>query len=191
MNSKYSDVIKQRRSYYQIGKELPIPREQVLQLIDEVTELVPDAFNMKSARLIVVTEEKQDQLWDAIYDVFDGKVPREKIDSFKAGYGTILFYIDMSVVENVMDQFPLYAHNFPVWANHANGMLQFSLWSSLREQGIGASLQHYNLVIDEKLSELFDVPESWKLIAQMPFGNILAEPEAKEKEDIRQRVRVF
>lgn len=191
MKSNFTETIRKRRSYYQIGKDLPIAREDVLRLIDEVTELVPDAFNMKSARLLVATDEKQNQLWDAVYDVFGGKVEREKTDSFKAAYGTILFYVDMTVVEKLQTQFPRYAENFPLWSNHANGMLQFALWSALREQGIGASLQHYNPVIDERLRELFDVPETWKLIAQMPFGNILAEPEPKEKEDIRQRVRVL
>ena len=38
---------------------------------------------------------------------------------------------------------------------------------------------------------MFDLPESWKLIAQMPFGGIVAEPDAKEKEDISKRVLVF
>ena len=45
-------------------------------------------------------------------------------------------------------------------------------------------------VIDDAVKKLFDVPASWKLIAQMPFGGIIAEPDAKEKEDISVRVKV-
>jgi len=94
------------------------------------------------------------------------------------------------VVKGLQDQFPLYAGNFPGWALQANAMLQISIWSGLRELGIGASLQHYNPVIDQKIRELFDIPESYQLIAQMPFGGIVEEPGPKEKEDISKRVRI-
>ncbi|NLC89798.1 MAG: nitroreductase, partial [Clostridiaceae bacterium] len=56
---------------------------------------------------------------------------------------------------------------------------------------LGASLQHYNPVIDDALGELFDIPEDWVLVAQMPFGHILEEPEPKDKIDIRERMKVF
>ena len=116
---------------------------------------------------------------------------REKIDSFKAGAGTVLYYIDMDVVKGLQNQFPRYAENFPLWANHANGMLQISIWTALRDFGIGANIQHYNPVIDDAVKELFQVPNSWALIAEMPFGGIVSQPESKEMEDIDQRVKIF
>lgn len=180
--------LEKRRTYYNINKQLPVSAEQVVSTIEQVTELVPDAFNMKSARVVVALGEKHDQLWDEIYNVFGGKVPREKIDSFKAGAGTVLYFYDENTVKALQEQFAPYAENFPVWANQANGMLQISVWSALRELGIGASLQHYNPVIDQKVKELFQVPQEYKLLAQMPFGGIVSEPDAKEKEDIRKRV---
>lgn len=91
----------------------------------------------------------------------------------------------------LQEKFPLYAENFPVWANQANGMLQINIWTALRELGIGANLQHYNPVIDEMVRQMFSLPESWKLLAEMPFGGIVAEPEAKEKENIEERVKFF
>ena len=75
---------------------------------------------------------KQDELWDRIYDAFGGKVAREKIDGFKAAAGTLLYFYDETVVKGLQDQFPLYAANFPVWANQANGMLQINIWTALR-----------------------------------------------------------
>ena len=53
----------------------------------------------------------------------------------------------------------------------------------LRELNVGASLQHYNPVIDARVKEIFDIPENFKLVAQMPFGGIVSEP-IKRKEDI-------
>lgn len=179
-----------RRSYYNINKNLPVSEQELLDTIQKVTELVPDAFDMKSARVVVALGEKQDALWDAIYDAFGGKVAREKIDSFKAGAGTVLYFYDEDVVKTMQEKFTLYADNFPVWANQANGMLQISIWSAFREMNIGASLQHYNPVIDDVVKEIFDVPQTYKLLAQMPFGGIVGEPDAKEKEDIGKRVRL-
>lgn len=184
------ESIAKRRTYYAIRKEIPVPEDEVIRTIEEVTELVPDAFNMKSARVVVALGSRQDQLWDTIYDVFGGKVPRDKIDSFKAGAGTVLYFYDTATVRGLQEKFPRYAENFPLWANHANVMLQFTIWTALRELGIGASLQHYNPVIDAAVRELFDVPEDWKLVAEMPFGGIVEEPGAKEKEDIRNRVKI-
>lgn len=185
---KLIDNLKQRRTYYNLNKNLPVSKSEVKKVIEEITELVPDSFNMKSARVLVVMDKKQDELWDRIFDTFDGKVPREKIDGFKAAAGTILYFYDEEVVGALQEKFPTYADNFPVWANQANGMLQINIWTGLRELGIGANLQHYNPVIDSLVQEMFEVPKSWKLIAQMPFGGIVTEPDPKEKENIADRV---
>ena len=84
--------LEKRRTYYNIDKNIPVLEKEIEEKIKEVTELVPDAFNMKSARVVIVFGEKHDLLWDEIYEVYGGKVSREKIDSFKAGVGTVLFY---------------------------------------------------------------------------------------------------
>ena len=103
------------------------------------------------------------KLWDAIYDVFGGKVARETIDMFKTAAGTVLFFIDDATVTSMQEQFPRYAENFGPWSEQSNGMLQIAVWSGLRDLGIGANIQHYNPVIDEKVHELFGLPESWRL----------------------------
>ena len=185
-----TESLAKRRSYYQIDKNLPVDAAEIVKTIETVTELVPDAFNMKSARVIVALGDKHDALWDAIYDAFGGKVPRAKIDGFKAGAGTVLYFIDNTVVKAMQEKFALYAANFPIWANQANGMLQLSIWTALREMNVGANIQHYNPIIDAAVKKLFDVPDEYQLIAQMPFGGIVAEPDPKPAEDIKQRVRI-
>lgn len=124
-----------------------------------------------------------------IYNVFGGKVDREKIDTFKSAYGTILYFYDKSIVQHMQEQFPRYKENFPIWAQQSNGMIQFTIWTELAGLGIGANIQHYNPVIDKAVQELFNIPENYVLVAQMPFGGIVAEREAKAEEDISKRVR--
>ena len=52
--------------------------------------------------------------------------------------------------------------------------------TALAEQGIGASLQHYNPLIDDDIKKEFDLPAEWTLRAQMPFGSIEAPAGDKE-----------
>lgn len=184
-------ILEKRRSIYNIGNDLPISEDEVTTLVKDLTELVPDAFDMKSARVIILFNEKHHFFWDTVFNIFDGKISREKIESFKSGAGTILYFYDKNVVQVLQEKFPLYAQNFPIWANQANGMLQFTIWSGLAEKGIGANLQHYNPVIDKKIKEIFNIPESYEFVAQMPFGNIKLEAPSKVKENIDTRVIVI
>lgn len=186
-----TESLKQRRTYYNINKVLPVKEAQVISMVQELTELVPDAFNMKSSYVAVALGAKQDLLWDTVYETFGGKVEREKIDSFKNGAGTVLYFYDSEIVKGMQEKFPLYAENFPSWAQQASAMLQISVWSGLRELGIGASLQHYNPVIDEAVRGLFNIPDRYLLVAEMPFGGIGQEPGGKDKEEIDKRVKIF
>lgn len=180
--------LKKRRTYYALKKELPVSINKVIEIVEELTELVPDAFNMKSSRIVVVYGEMQNKLWNSIYNAFDGKVSRDKIDSFRIASGTILYFYDNSIVSSFQNKFPSYADNFHIWANQASAMLQLAVWSSLRELEIGASLQHYNPVIDKAVKDLLNIPKEYILIAEMPFGAIVDEPAQKAKEDIKKRV---
>lgn len=193
LNSDYQafkNVVTARRSVYALNADLPVSEDDIVSVVKDLTELTPDAFNQKSARAIVVFGEKNREVWDAIYDAFDGKVDRAKTDAFAAGAGTVLYFIDRSIIQSMQEQYVLYADRFPVWAQQANGMLQFNIWSAFRSLGVGASLQHYNPVIDEAIREVTGAPASWELVAQAPFGGIVAEPGVKEGEDISQRVWV-
>lgn len=43
-------------------------------------------------------------------------------------------------------------------------------------------LQHYNPVIDDAVREMFHLPDSYKSVAQMPFGGIAELPGPKDPE---------
>lgn len=88
------ESIAKRRTYYQINKTIPVEEKEITTLIKDLTELVPDAFNMKSARVVVALGKQQDALWDTIYNVFGGKVSREKLMGLKRVMG--LFCISMT-----------------------------------------------------------------------------------------------
>ena len=70
-------------------------------------------------------------------------------------------------------------------------MHQFAIWNMLEDAGLGASLQHYNPLIDEEVAKTWNLDPKWKLIAQMPFGTPVQEPGDKEFSPLDKRVLVF
>jgi len=190
MTDTILEALRARRSFYQLNKQSPLAEDELIRYVEDIVRLVPDAYDMKSQRAVLALGAQHDRLWDAVYDVFGGKVAREKTDSFKAGVGTVLFFYDRATVEGMQRDIPSGADNFPLWAMQSNGMLQLALWSGLCAQGYGASLQHYNPVIDERVRDLFGVPEEYVLLAQLVFGGIAARPEPKAEEDISARVKI-
>lgn len=198
MNKDFNLAIKDRRSIYGISKEVNVSSEKIQEVINYAVMHTPSAFNSQTARLIILFGNNHDKLWDITKESLRKVVPAdkfaptdEKINSFKSGYGTVLFFEEMSIIEGLQQQFPTYKDNFPVWAQHGSGMLQFVVWTSLEMEGLGASLQHYNPLIDEEVKKQWSIPASWKLIAEMPFGNPTAAAGEKEFQPIEMRVKVF
>ncbi|MGE7780077.1 nitroreductase family protein [Peribacillus sp. NPDC097264] len=198
MKKDFWQAIEDRRSYYGISKEAVVPNSRIKEVIDHAVQYSPTAFNSQSARVVVLTGESHDQFWDItketlrkIVDEKDFKQTEDKMLSFKNGYGTVLFYEDQSIVEHLQEQFKSYADKFPIWSNQSSGMLQFVVWTALEGEGFGASLQHYNPLIDEEVTKTWDLPRKWKLIAQMPFGKPTAEPGDKEIVPLDERVKYF
>ncbi|WP_446715455.1 nitroreductase family protein [Bacillus sp. T2.9-1] len=194
----FLEAIKNRRSYYGISKEQVASDEKIQDIVNEAVLHTPSSFNSQSTRVVVLLNEQHDKLWDLTARELQKIVPaenfsstKEKLNSFKAGYGTILFFEDQEVVEGLQKQFALYAENFPVWANQTNAMHQLVIWTALEEVGYGASLQHYNPLIDETVQAEWKIPSTWKLVAQMPFGKPTAEPGEKEFKPLEDRVKLF
>lgn len=70
-------------------------------------------------------------------------------------------------------------------------MLQLVTWTALETEGLGANLQHYNPLIDEKVAATWDVPADWKLHAQLVFGSKAAPAGEKTFMPVEQRMKVF
>jgi hypothetical protein len=197
MSMNFYKAVEDRRTYYGIGKEKVVSEERVVEVVENSVKFAPTAFNSQSSRVIVLMNHHHDKLWDMTKEALRKIVPpenfsqtEERINGFKSGYGTVLFFEDQNVVKSLQEQFPLYKDNFPVWSQQASGMLQYIVWTSLEVEGLGVSLQHYNPLIDEDVKKEWDVPENWKLIAQMPFGNVVSKPDEKSFLPLNERVRV-
>lgn len=138
-----------------------------------------------------------------------------RMEGFRGGYGTILFYEDTTTMREFQEKFKTYEDKFPgceylgsvasllfhEWAllidhwragsEQTNGMHQYVLWCALEAEGMGVNLQHYNPLIDTRLETEFNVPVTWNLKAQMVFGKPTGQPGEKEFRPVEERVKFF
>lgn len=194
----FFEAIKDRRSIYAISKESPVSDDKIKEIVEEAVKYSPSAFNSQSGKVVLLFGEEHDKLWDITLEALRKIVPaesfaptQEKIASFKAGHGTVLFFDDNGIVEYLQKEYSLYKDNFPVWAQQSNGMLQLAVWAGLEIEGLGASLQHYNELIEEAVKKEWNVPASYKLIGQMPFGKPTAAPGEKSFVPLEERLNVY
>jgi len=198
MSLPFFDALSERRSVYAIGDKEIAAIDKVMEVIELSLKHTPTAFNSQSGRLVLLKGANHAKAWDMTEAALRGMIPADqfeptetKIRSFKAGLATVLFYEDTTIVKGLQEQFPAYSENFTIWASQANGMLQLALWTGLRQLGYGASLQHYGEVIENDFRAAFGIDPAWKLVAQMPFGNILEEAGSKEYMPLESRLKVI
>jgi predicted oxidoreductase (fatty acid repression mutant protein) len=104
----------------------------------------------------------------------------------------VLFYIDTPTVEGFQANFALYADRFPQWATESSGAHQIAAWAAFEAEGLGANLQHYNPLIDEKVKAAWNVPEGWALQAELVIGAPVAPAGEKTfKEVAGERLKVY
>lgn len=198
MTKDFYMAVQNRRSYYGIGKKRVVSEKKIEEVVKNAVKYTPSAFNSQEARVVVLFGDNHNELWDITKETLKEIVPEEnftateeKITSFRNGYGTVLFFIDDDVVKQLQKEYTLYKDNFPIWAQQSNGMLQYVVWTSLELEGLGVSLQHYNPLIDDKVKSNWGLPDNWRLIAQMPFGNRLDTPDDKQFQAIEERIKLF
>ena len=199
MSNQFLDLITKRRTIYAIGKNVGQSPEYLTDLIQNAIKQSPSSFNSQSSRAVILFNGEHEKFWGFVADKLKSYAKDEestakttaKMATFAAGTGTVLFFEDQNVVKGLQEQFPSYAENFPIWAEHSTAIAQFSTWTALHTEGLGASLQHYNPIVDELVHAEWDIPENWKLRAQLVFGSVEGEARAKDYLEDDQRFKVF
>ena len=183
----FVQAIGHRRTCYHLGPHQLVATDEIIDMLDTVLLNIPSAFNGQSTRLVLLMGEHHLRLWEIVKQrlaeiVASGNFERtrEKIDScFAAGCGTILFYEDTRVVEQQKREYEIYASALDEYSSQTSAMHQLAVWTMLADMGYGASLQHYNPLIDYRVASEWQLPEWWRLKAQMPFGEPLRSADIK------------
>lgn len=192
------EIAQTRRSLYVLNKDLPISQDEVKQIVEHALKHTPSSFNSQSTRMVVLFDAEHEKLWDIAISELRKIVPADKfeptenkLNMFKAAAGSVLFFEDQEVIKGLQNQFPAYAANFPIWAEHANAMNQYAIWTTLSAAAVGANLQHYNPVIDAEVAKTWNIPANWTLRAQLVFGGMGAPAGEKSFASIEERMKVF
>ncbi|WP_436881342.1 nitroreductase family protein [Staphylococcus pasteuri] len=191
----FNDAMEQRRTIYNLESTISIDDSELEELIAHAVKHVPSAFNSQSTRIVLLLNDKNEKFWENTKEILketmgpdrDFEPTRQKIDNFKHSYGTILYYEDKDVITGLQEKMPNFYDNFEIWSNQTNAMHQYAIWTALATKGIGASLQHYNPIVDEDTANEFNIPKTWKLVAQMPFGNVREEAGEKDIKPVEPR----
>ena len=192
-------LAEKRRSIYALSNQLPVSNDEVVKLVEHAILHTPSAFNSQSARIVVLFGDDHNKLWDITEETLKAivgdedkfKGTKDKIAGFRAGAGTVLFFEDKGVVRSMQEAAPLYADKFPIWSHQTSAMHQYVIWTALASLDIGANLQHYNPVIDQKVAEEWNISEDWELNAQMVFGAIEQPAGDKAFKPVEERMKVF
>jgi len=199
MKRDFKEAIKNRRSIYHLDDKVSLSEKEIQDIVDFAVLHIPSAFNSQSTRVVLLMGKEHKKLWNIVKSTLKRMIPEESFEatetkintSFASGYGTVLFFEDMNIVEGLQKAFPSYSENFPGWSLQTSAMHQLAVWTMLEDAGLGASLQHYNPIIDKEVAETWKLNPKWKLIAQMPFGNPLQPTGEKDYMPLEERVKVF
>ena len=196
--SAFVELVEKRRSVYSLGTDSQYTKNEIENRIREVVKQVPTAFNSQTTRVVVLFDEASNKFWDHIYDVqkdiLEGGMKdwmSGVVNGAKNGIGTVLFFEDLDAVNKM----PTAGARTEAYKQKNNANAQYAVWLALTELGLGANLQHFNIGyeqgFDKATREMFNLPETYEMIAQMPFGSIEQEIGEKELIDSAVQVKVF
>ena len=103
------EFLKKRRSIYALGKNIELNNEEITELIEGAVKNSPTAFNSQTVRAVITFGESSDRVWDIVLDELRKVVKdddaflktKEKIATFKAGFGTVLYFTETATVKKL------------------------------------------------------------------------------------------
>jgi uncharacterized protein len=192
-----------RISCYTLTKSSPIPDTRVQEIVHQAVKHAPSSFNVQSTRAVVLVKDEHDKLWTIADDVAQRTHPDaykglgKMISGFKQAYGTVLWFEDQDPLDALAKKNPLFGDLVPSWSDVSSGMHQYLVWTALELQGLGCNLQHFNFMPEfaEGVVKEWKLPESWKLKAQLVFGEPvdgkLVRKNPRTYAPLEERVKVF
>ncbi|KAF2657546.1 Nitroreductase [Lophiostoma macrostomum CBS 122681] len=198
-STSFLTAVQSRRSIYTIKKSSPIPDARIVEIVQHALKYAPSPFNVRSCRCIVLFGADHEKLWNEAYKITEATMPPAamehqgpRIKQFGKGYGTVLFFDDSTAYQALSPRFQALSKTYTEWEEHSSGMHQFIVWTALTQEGLGASLQHYQPSVTGFVRQTWNVPETWSLKAQLVFGELTEGPGAeKPKTGLEEALRVF
>ncbi|GAB7353363.1 hypothetical protein MBLNU459_g3845t1 [Dothideomycetes sp. NU459] len=127
----FLEATKARRSLYALSKESPISNDRIISIVEHALRWAPTPFNARSCRCVILFGSEHDRLWDLGTAGIQQRMPMAvdilgpKVQGFKAGYGTVLFFEDVNSVRELSPRFAKLSEDNPEWYEQSSGMHQY------------------------------------------------------------------
>ncbi|PWY94538.1 nitroreductase family protein, partial [Aspergillus sclerotioniger CBS 115572] len=193
-----------RRSVHNLASTSKVSDARVQEIISKVLSFAPSSYNTQPVRISLAFGEKHKQLWDIILQqaepILTSINPElwEKLGPMFRGhwgaYGSVLFWERTQTTKEAAETHKATGHMFGEWGDHAQGIHQILVWTALELEGVGANLQHMNVMppLEAAIKKWAGVPEDYKLKGHLNYGDERAErPEVPGKLPIEETLRVL
>jgi predicted oxidoreductase (fatty acid repression mutant protein) len=169
------DLLAQRPSYRRL-RSGPFTIDTQVRLL-EALRLTPCAFNLPSWHVVLIHAERE-AFWVRVEAAFrerldDDRLGRylDRLEGFRNGVAIALFFEDVPVRDDLIRAWNLTHEQAYAFAEQGIGMAQLSLWLALTAEGFVTSLQHWEWLIGDVLTDFAEVPpERFRLVATLPIG---------------------
>lgn len=188
--TNYLKAIASRRTIYALKPELPagLTIDEIQAVVQTIIKETPTSFNSQVNRAIILTGATHKKVWDDVVNSIPGDSGKKRPQSIRdEAYGSVIFFTDDKVTEQLQAKFPAYASAFPQFASESSGAAQINTWTVFHQLGLGGHLQHYNGYIKGSLPQ--EIPLNWNVHSQLAFGTPVADPFEKSYDE--NPVKVF
>lgn len=167
-------LVERRRSIRKLADgDLP---PQAVAAITHAIERSPASMGTTPWR-IVLLQDRRDEFWALVEQAFRDNLADEqldrylaRLDGFRRAGLVALVYEDLAVRETLESK-GVPAEMAVDFNLQGLGIVQHAIWLTATEQGLGASLQHWNAMLEQPLAAFTGLdPVRYRLIAQMPIG---------------------
>jgi len=96
MSNSFFQAVEARRSIYKLQNTCPISDERIEEIVSRAVKYTPGAFNVQSARAVILLRKDHERLWDMGDALVKRSVPeaaynalKAKMAGLRAAYGSV------------------------------------------------------------------------------------------------------
>ena len=168
-------LLQERRSIRRL-RDVDLSEEALARLADAV-RLTPATYNLPP-RHVVLIRDRRDELGaiveGAMLATLDGdRLERNlaRIAGFRPGAAVALVYEDRTVQPRLREAWRITDEQATAFVQQGLGMVQLALWLALTEEGLVTSLQHWDWLLPDGLTDFAGLPpDRFTLAAVLPIG---------------------
>ena len=106
-----NDVLRLRRSVYALDKNVKVSDDEIRSIVETSLLHTPTGFNSQGPRAVLLLGKGHEKLWSLTMEALRQVVPaaafkstEDKINSFAAAYGTVVYFEEEAIVKNLQEK---------------------------------------------------------------------------------------